>query len=313
MLENLIISVNVVLPLFLMMALGYVIRVTKLADKSNFDVMNRLVFRIFLPVLIFSNIYNAGTGNLFDIKLILFAVVSVIVIFSIAAAIIPLIEKDKKKVGVMIQGIFRSNFVLFGLPIAVSLFGADAAAKTSILISIVIPVFNVLAVVALTVFKGDKPDIKSILMKIVTNPLIIGSAVSIVFMLSGLRLPDVIETVVDDIGGLATPLAFIVLGGSFDFSAVKGNMKQLLICLISRLVAVPAVFIPIAVMMGFSDIQLVALMGIFTAPTAVSSFTMAQQMDCDAELAGQIVVFGCAAAIFTIFLCVFLLKQLGLL
>jgi len=212
----------------------------------------------------------------------------------------------------LIQGIFRSNFIIFGLPVACSLFSEDKVGVVAILIATVVPFFNMLAVISLEIFRCGKLDIKNTLKGIITNPLIITSAIGLLFLIFGIKLPTAIEKSISDISRIATPLSLILLGGSFSFTDVKAHLKQTIIGVTGRLIVVPSILMPISIWLGFRDIELIALMLIFASPTAISSFTMAQKMDGDSELAAQIVVFTSAFCILTVFLWIFTLKQFSL-
>lgn len=309
--ENFIISINVVLPLFLIISLGYFLRKINLFDDHTLKVMNNVTFKSFLPILIFFNIYNADLSAGIDFKLIIFAVTSIVSIFLVMTFIIPKIEKDDKRKGVLVQAVFRSNFVLFGLPIAISLFGEEKAGSVSMLIACIIPTFNFLAVISLEMYRGLKIDVKKILKGIITNPLIIGSALGLFMLAAGIKLPNVLESTIGDLSNVATPLALVVLGGSFKFDAAKDGLKQLIIGVVGKLIIVPAIFISISIFLGFRDVELITLLVMFSAPGAVSSFTMAEQMDADGELAGRIVVFGSTFAVFTMFFWIYIVKSLG--
>lgn len=310
--ENLLLSLEVVLPLFLMLTLGYFLRRIQLVEDGSLRVMNNLVFRVFLPVLLFINIYRTDIGAVMNPRLILFAASCVAGSFLLLFFLIPIFEKDNRRRGVLVQGIFRSNFILFGLPVTIALCGEENSGVTSMVIAVIIPLFNILAVFALEYFRGGKFRPDRVLRGIATNPLIIASLSGVLVLSLGWKLPSIIEKTAEDIAGVATPLALVVLGGSFEFSSVRGRRRQVLAGVFGRLVAVPAVCLPIAAALGFRGPELVTLMALLASPTAVSSFTMAQQMDGDAELAGQLVVFGSLFSILTIFLWTFLLKQLGL-
>lgn len=307
--ENLILSINVVLPLFLTMALGYVLKCLKMFDDNTLKVMNNIAFKVFLPLLLFYNIYKTDLNGAINLKLIFFALLSVTITFVILCIFIPFIEKDNKKRGVLIQGIFRSNFVIFGLPVASSLFGDDKVGMVAILIATVVPLFNMLAVISLEIFRCGKLDIKNTLKGIITNPLIIASVIGICFLVLEIKLPIAMEKSVSDISKIATPLSLILLGGSFAFTDVKIHLKQTIIGVTGRLVIVPLILMPISIWLGFRGVELLALMLIFASPTAISSFTMAQKMDGDSDLAAQIVVFTSASCILTVFLWIFTLKQ----
>ena len=242
----------------------------------------------------------------------LFSVLGVVGLFLLLLLVIPLLEKDPKKRGVMIQGIFRSNFALFGLPLAISLCGEEKSGPTALLVALIVPVYNVLAVLALEIYRGGKPNNLKILKGIVTNPLIIASLIGVILNILPFSLPESIVKACSDIGKVATPLSLVALGGSFVISEVRKNLRALLIVLLGKLIISPLLLVAIAVLLGFRDETLVPVMIMFGAPIAVSSYPMAQQMDGDGELAGQLVVLSSALCILTIFLWIFALKQLGL-
>lgn len=310
--ENLILSVNVVLPLFLLMAAGYFCRQIKLYDMKSHTVMNKLVFKVFLPCLLFKNIYQTSLDSAFDWRVFVFAAVSIVVMFAALFLIVPTFEKSNQRRGALIQGIGRSNFVLFGIPLAEQIANGGNMAVASLLVAVVVPMFNILAVVTLEVFRGGKVHFGKVLKGIATNPLILSSLLGIVFLFTGWKLPRVIETPLFDLSKIATPLALFLLGGSLEFSRVGRNLRALLWSVSGRLVFVPLVFVSAAIALGIRGIALVSLMIVFAAPTAVTSYTMAQQMGADDELAGQQVVFTTAFSVLTIFLWVFALKSLGL-
>ena len=310
--ENLILSFNIVLPLFLCIALGYFLRRIKLLKEDIVQALNKLTFKVFLPVYLFNNVYSTNLSEAWNGRLVLFSVTGVIGLFLLLLLIIPLLEKDPKKRGVMIQGIFRSNFALFGLPLAISLCGEEKAGPTALLVALVVPVYNVLAVLALEIYRGGKPNFVKILRGIVTNPLIIASLIGVILNLLPWNLPAPFEKACSDIGKVATPLSLVALGGSFVLSEVRKNLRPLLLVLSGKLILAPLLLVTIAVLLGFRNETLVPVMIMFGAPIAVSSYPMAQQMDGDGELAGQLVVLSSGLCILTIFLWIFALKQLSL-
>lgn len=310
--ENLILSFNIILPLFLCIALGYFLRRIKLLSDETVQALNKLTFKVFLPVYLFNNVYSTNLSQAWNGKLVLFSVLGVVGLFLLLLLVIPLLEKDPKKRGVMIQGIFRSNFALFGLPLAISLCGEEKSGPTALLVALIVPVYNVLAVLALEIYRGGKPNILKILKGIVTNPLIIASLIGVILNILPFSLPESIVKACSDIGKVATPLSLVALGGSFVISEVRKNLRPLLIVLLGKLIISPLLLVAIAVLLGFRDETLVPVMIMFGAPIAVSSYPMAQQMDGDGELAGQLVVLSSALCILTIFLWIFALKQLGL-
>ena len=311
--ESLFISLEIVLPLFFLMAIGYIIKRTGMMNETSVKQVNSIIFKIFLPLLVFLNIYNTELAESFNSKLLLYAVAGVLIQFVLSLCLVILVEKENSRRGVMLQGMFRSNFVLFGIPISTALFGDQAAGLAAILIAVIIPLYNVLAVISLEIFNGRRPNILKILLGIVTNPLIIGSVVGVLFLLFHIELPTVLYETVSDISGIATPLAFIILGASFNFGDVGKYARELSLVLGCKLVIFPVLFLGIALLLGFRDAPLAVLLTVFGAPIAVSSFTMAQQMGGDHALAGQLVVFSSIFSIVTMFLFIFLLKEMAFL
>lgn len=309
--NNLILSINVVTPLFFTIMFGYFIRKIDLVDDYALKKINNLIFKTFLPMLLFFNIYNTKIEGNLNIKLMIFAPASILISCIGSCIIVPLIEKENKKRGVLVQAIFRSNFVLFGLPVVLSLFGEDSAGITSILIAVIVPMFNFLAVIVLEMFRGGKLEIKKIIKGIITNPLILASVIGMIMLVLKIKLPTVLEKTISDMSKIATPLALAVLGGSFKIEKITKNIKQLVIGVIGKLIIVPLIFIPIGIYLGFRDVELATIMIMLSAPVAVSSFTMAEQMEADGELAAQLVVFTSMFSVITIFLYIFVMKQLG--
>ena len=310
--ENLILAFNVVLPLFICIVLGYFLRRIGMLETSARRSINKLCFKVFLPFYLFGSIYTTDLGAAFNGTLVTLCVLGIVGMFGAAMLIVPLIERSNARRGVMIQGIFRSNYALFGLPVALSLCGEGKMGPSSLLIGVIVPIFNVLAVITLESFRGGKPDPQKMLKGIATNPLIIASLLGIFLNLLHVPVPASVLKGVGDVGKVATPLSLVVLGSEFMFGNVRGYWKQLLLTVSGRLILCPLVMVVIAVSLGLRNEMLVPILILFGAPTAVSSFTMAQQMDGDSDLAASVVVFTSAFAILTIFLWIFILKQLML-
>ena len=310
--ENLVISVNAILPMFFVMALGYLARYLGWIQEKEISDINKIAFRIFLPCLLYYNVYCSDLSGSVNPKLMAYAIVGVLLTFALAVGYALLTEKDPARRGVVIQGIFRSNYVIMGIPVATALVGADQLGTISILIAVIVPIFNMLAIVVLEVFRGQKPKPLHVLGQIVKNPLVIASVLGVLTLLLKIRLPYVIEQTIKNISGIASPLQLFLLGAFFQFSGLKKYRRELTGVTLGKLVVSPALFLSLGALLGFRDVAFVSLIGIFASPNAVNSFTMAQQMGGDAELAGDIVVVTSAVSILTMFLWVFLFKSLGM-
>lgn len=305
------ISANAVLPMCLVMALGYGTRRLGWIRREEISAINKIAFRIFLPCLLYYNVYCSDLSGSFDPLLMAYAVGGVLLTFGLSLGYTLLTEKLPERRGVMIQGMFRSNYVIMGIPVATALLGADQLGTVSILIAVVVPLFNMLAVVVLEVFRGQKPKPLHILGQIAKNPLVIGSVLGILTLAAGIRLPHILEQTIQNISAIASPLQLFLLGAFFQFSGLKIYRRELVTVSAAKLIVAPGLFLGLGALLGFRGVAFVSLIGVFASPTAVNSFTMAQQMGGDAELAGDIVVTTSAVSIPTMFLWIFLFKSLG--
>lgn len=315
--DNIIVSFNVIAPVFFLMVLGYfLVNYTSLADGKLTKQANAIVFKIFLPCMLFYNVYQSDIGSEIHsrIRLCIWAAGGLLILFVLLCLIVPRIVTQENQQGVVIQGIFRSNYVIFGVAVVQNMYGPKSTTTAAILSAILVPMYNFLAVVALSIFgEKRKNDWKKIILDIIKNPLIISSVLGIIFSLLGIRLPTAVDTTVQDLSKLSTPIAFMILGGDLDFSKVKGNLKTAFVVLTIKLVILPLIMIPMVVMMGYRDADLLSGVLAYQTPVAVSSYIMAQQAGADGQLAGQLVVFSSVLSIFTLFVTIFILRTMGLL
>lgn len=313
--ENMILSFNVIAPLFFLMVIGYLIaNYTDLADKDLLKKANTLVFKVFLPCMLFKNIYRSNIREQMQGGLCIFAAGSLLLLFALLCLIVPRVVKKENQQGVVIQGIFRSNYVIFGVAVVENMYGSANTATAAILSAVLVPMYNFLAVIALSFFGGKRErDLKKVIIGILKNPLILASVLGIIASLSGIKLPKAADTTLNDLAKLATPIAFLILGGDFDFSKIKGNLKTAGCVILVKRVLLPLIFIPIVVAMGYRNSDLLAALLAYQTPVAVSSYIMAQQAGADEQLAGQLVVFSSIVSIFTLFVTIFILRQMGLL
>ena len=181
--ESLKLSFEAIAPIFIMMFLGYFLKSINLADTSFFDALNKVVFKVFLPVLLFYNIYKTKTSDVFNGDLVLFFAISITVIFAASYIIVMHITHDDSRRGVMLQDFFRSNYAILGVPLAGYICGEGSGALASLMVAVVIPVFNILAVVSLERFRpgNSKLNAFKLVKGILTNPLIIGSIIGLMF------------------------------------------------------------------------------------------------------------------------------------
>jgi len=309
-------SLEAVIPLFAAVFLGYFLRLKNFLSDKFLSEANRLVFKVVLPLTIFYNIISNDFAGALDIKLIGFAVGGVVAVFLLALLLVPVIIKENAQRGVAVQCIFRSNFLLFGLPLAQNIFGDNGTLAVSMLIAIIVPIFNALAVIGLSIYspknRANGIAWKRILLDIIKNPLIIASICGFLVSFLPFELPNFVLKSVDDVSAMATPLALLALGGTFRFESARKNIKPILIAVLGRILVVPGVMLALAAFCGISGPQLGALLSLFASPVAVSSYVMAVNAEGDGQLAAHLVVFTTIGSAFTIFGFIYLFKAIGL-
>lgn len=310
-LSNFILTVNIVLPIFLLMATGYACRHLGVMNDEHVSAMNRLVFRVFLPVNLCNSLMKV-TENISNPSVLAFGFIGTLITCIVAFLIIPKIEKQNARRGVMIQGIFRTNYAIFGIPLSEALFPQGDGGVAALMVIATIPLFNVLAVITLETFRGGKPNFAKIMKGIAKNPLIWGCLIGFALMQIQCPLPEFMTSTIGKLASIASPLALFALGGSINLKTFGANFKSLALSLSARLVIVPAIALSIAYLCGFRGVEFATLMIVFGAPSAVGSYTMAGQMDGDAELAAQQVMLSTVFSAVTMFLMIFMFKTLGI-
>lgn len=310
---ELLFAANTVLPLLLLMALGFGCQKIGLLNDGLVKGINQLVFKVFLPVNLCYNVLTTPYDTAISGTAFLLIPLGIIVLFLLAILIVPLLEKDRKKAGVIIQGIGRSNYAFFGIPLVAMLFPEKDTSLASLMVIATVPFYNLLSVIVLSVFCGGEVKFKRILLNILKNPLIIGSALGYGLWLIRFQPPQFVLTTMGDLSKIATPLAIFTLGGSIRFASAKAHRRQLTIGVLGKLVIAPLLFVPLAILLGLRDVALAVVLVSFGAPTAVASFPMAQQMGGDGELAAEQVALTSVFSILSNFLFIFVLKSLAFL
>lgn len=311
--DDLLFSLNTVFPLLVMMAVGFTARRVGVIGESAARQINACVFKIFLPLLLCFNIVDTELGASTDVRTLLYAFVTTLLCFGVLFVATPRLCRDRASCGVLIQGIARSNYAIFGIPLVMMMYPEGDTSIAVLLVAVVVPVFNVLSTIALMIFGGEKSSPWRIVKGVLLNPLILGTLAGFLLWYFRIPIPTLIETPLRSLGSVATPLALFTLGASLDFGKARANSRLLVIGVAGRLVVVPLIFLSLAVALGIRDVSLAALIAVYASPTSVSSFPMAQQMGGNGDLAGGQVVFTTVFSILTVFLWVFALKSLGFL
>ena len=309
--ESLVICLNAIIPIFLIIAVGYLAKRTGVIREGEVSRMNAVAFRVFMPAMCFYNVYNSDLSSAVHPRMLAFTAAGILFVFACCVLVARCFVPDPSRRGVVVQGLYRSNYLILGLALVSGLVGESALGTAAMTSALVAPLFNILAVIVLEA-NGRHSSPRKVVLDILKNPLILGSAAGLLALLLGLRLPAPLEIAVRDLSRSASPLMLFLLGAFFHFSDAKAHLRVLALVCLGRLVVIPGIILSLAALLGFRGGDFVTLLAVFASSTAVASFTMAEQMGGDAELAGNIVVMTSALASFTLFGWSLLFKLLGL-
>lgn len=314
MLENFLFVVNAVLPVFLLIGLGLVLKKTKLINDSFTKCASSITFKIALPAVLFKNMLDADFSALFNPKLVGLCIAIPFVITALVWGVGARFIRDKAKLASFAHGSFRINFAILSLPICINLFGDIGAQVGGLLLAVTIPVYNVLAVILLSVLCSGSEKIRplKIALDVIKNPFIIAAALGAVMKFMPFGLPLFLDNAMNYVTDLAIPLALITIGGSFDFSRCRSAFPLSMTASIIKTVITPLVFVPIGALMGLAGYELGILMVYCAAPAAVTSYIMSAGMGGDPDIASNIVLYSTFMSGIMILLGIFLLKTIGI-
>ena len=312
--ENLIFSLNATIPIFLMMLLGMLFRKLGWMDEVFAAKMNKFVFLVPLPVLLFEQLATVDFSEVWDIKFILFCFVVTAISITIST-LISLLWKDRSIKGEFIQATYRSSAALLGIAFIQNIYGTAGMAPLMIIGSV--PLYNIMAVVVLSLFKPgnnsfDKALVKKTLKGIATNPIIIGIVAGFVWSALKLPMPLILHKTVSSIGATATPMGLMSMGATFEMKKATSKMKPTLVAVFMKLVGFCAIFLPVAAMLGFRNEQLIAILVMLGSATTVSCFVMARNMEHEGTLSSGVIMMTTLLSAFTLTMWLDVLRSFGL-
>lgn len=314
--ENFIFSINVTLPVFLVMVLGWGLRQTGMLNDNFVTAANKFNFDVTLPFLLFQDIASVDIKEVFDLKYVLFCAAASSVCFWLIWGGAKLFLKDKQMTGAFVQASFRSSAAVLGLAFIQNLYGQSAMGPLMIIGAV--PLYNIYSVIVLT-FEGEQEKnldrsgkIHEACINILKNHIIISIILGLAVSVCGVQLPTLVNKTVGNIAQMATPLALVTLGAGFEGRKALAKIKPTLAASFIKLILQAAVFVPIAVAMGYTGEKLIAILIMLAAPATPSCYIMARSMNNDGALTASIVVMTTLLSTFTLLAWIFLLKTLGL-
>ena len=318
---NLIFSLNATMPIFLLMLLGIFFRKIGFMNESFTSQMNRFVFRIALPVLLFKDLAEQDFAAAWDGGFVLFCFCVTCISIALVSLISRAVVKDRAGRGEFIQAAYRSSAALLGIAFIHNIYGEESTAVGPLMILGSVPLYNIAAVtvLVLTAEEGEKEsgrDSRRLLLRtvknVLTNPLILGILVGFLWSLLRIPQPQIMKSVVSSVGALATPLGLMAMGASFDLGKAKKSAGPALLAAFIKLFGLAALFLPLAVKLGFRNEQLIAILVMLGSSTTVSSFVMARNMGHEGTLTSSAVMLTTLGAAFSLTFWLYVLKSLGM-
>lgn len=304
-------AASVVTPLLVYMVVGGIIRKLGIMSVENFKALNTMIFKALIPLALFFDIYRADLSESVRPDVFLYTAVAILLIFGIIWVVMTHFIPDPRDCSTMIQGSFRSNFVLFGGAMAASMCAPSGVALVAALSAMTVPLFNILSVLLFELKRGGEWNLKQLIINIFRNPLVDAGLLGIAASLLHLPIPELIANPLITLGKLASPVALVTLGGILSFGSMRKHLRYLIAVVPARLVMVPLIGVGAAILLGFRGDPIAAMICVFASPTAVASAPMAQAMGGNGELAGEIVATTSVFSIVTIFLFVYTCSLMG--
>ena len=315
-LENFIYSINVTLPIFLVMVIGYILEQTGMLNDNFVTVANRFNFKVTLPFMLFKDISRVDIRAVFDIRYVLFCALVSTACFWLIWGGTKLFVKDKSIRGAFVQASFRGSAAVMGLAFIQNIYGESAMGPLMIVSAV--PLYNIFSVLVLTFESNEaeslnkKEKIKQAFINIAKNPIIISILLGLIVGLIGIDFSELIDKTVNSVSQMATPLALITIGAGFEGRKALAKMKPTIAAAMIKLVIQPLLFLPVAAWMGFAGEKIIAILIMLSSPTTPSCYIMAKSMHNDEVLTASVVVVTTLLGAVTLTMWIFVLKTVGL-
>ena len=313
--ENFIYSINVTMPIFLVMVIGYILKQIGMLNDNFVTVANKFNFKVTLPFMLFKDIAGVDIKAVFDIKYVLFCAIVSTICFWVVWGTAKLLVRDKTIRGAFVQSSFRGSAAVMGLAFIQNIYGSSAMGPLMIVSAV--PLYNIFSVIVLTFEANDstgidkKAKIRQAGINICKNPIILSILAGLIVGLLGIQFPTLVNKTISNVAQMATPLALITIGAGFEGRKALAKIAPTMVASTIKLVLQPLVFLPVAAWMGFTGEKMIAILIMLASPTTPSCYIMAKSMNNDEVLTASVIVTTTLMAAFTLTGWIFLLKTLG--
>lgn len=307
-------SINATMPIFLLIVVGYALRRIGLVSEHFVKEANKFNYVVTLPVLLFKDLMATDVAGDFRLGYVLFCAVATTVSFGVTWFVCKRVMKDKELIGEFAQAACRCSAAVMGIAFVQNMYGNAGMAPMMIIGTV--PLMNVYSVWILTFEAPDgknhnsKEKIKEAMINIGKNPIIIAILLGILAAIIKLELPVILDKSISYVANLATPMALICLGAGFEGKKAIAKIKPTVLAAVLKLIVIPAIFLPMAIGVGYAGEYMVALVIMLAAPTTPSCYIMAKNMGHEGVLTSSVVVATTLLSSITLTGWIYLLKIL---
>ena len=312
--SNLVFSLNATVPVFLIIVVGYLLKKKGILNKKFVKPANKFNYTVTLPALLFSDLIKSDFKAAYDQKFVLYCMAATTFSFLLVWAFAKMSLKIKRDVAEFVQASFRSSAAVLGISFIQNINGDTSIGMAPLMILAAVPLYNVYSVIVLN-FEAEisgENNYKKAFKEILTNPIIISIFLGMIASMINLKLPIIVETSLNNLAKIATPLALICIGAGFEGKRAISKIKPVIAASIIKLIIIPAIFFPFAIYMGFTGDKLIAIMVMLSAPTTPSAYIMAKNTGYEGVLTTGAVVLTTLTSAFTITAIIYIIKSMGL-
>lgn len=313
MYEQLLMSLNVVMPMAILLGIGVLLHKTNVISPAEIKPVDRMNFRLFTPMLLFKNICSADLTVALNPRTVVFIVCALMVSFACALILPARIIPDRRKAASVAQAVVRTNYILLGITTGEAIYGPGNAGFIALYGVLIVPMLNVLAVIVLELNLNGKTRPGKVLLSILKNPMIVAAICGLAVAALRITLPSFLSSVVQSVATVATCISFLSLGVCMDLGELRRDRRPLSFGILMRMLVLPLLILPCAILYGLRGVELCTVMILFASPVGVGTYPTAVAMGADGQLAGQLVYTTTLLSVITIFLYTFLLGSFGLL
>ncbi len=269
------------LPVFLLIALGVVLKRTGFPGDDAWPPLERLVYFVLFPPLLFHTIVTAHLEQGEAVRLAAAFVIAIAAMTAILFALRPVLPVSGAAFSSMFQGSVRWNSYV-ALAVIAALLGPHGVALAAVAFAAMVPLVNVLSVVVITRYAGETPAAgRAIVRAILLNPLIIACALGLAFAMLEVPLPGFFLDLLKSMGAATIPLGLLAVGAALDFDHMRASTLATALTVVLKLLLMPALMYLACLICGVEGAARTVAIVCAAVPPASSAYILARQLGGD--------------------------------